>query len=260
MKVGVTLPQFRADPAGVFEAARAAEGMGLDGVFVFDHLWAIGRPDRPALACWPLLGALAAQTSNITLGTLVARVSLAPDAVLAHQFETLARIASEHRVTSADAGDAGGAHRVIAGLGTGDRLSEPENAAYGIPFPPLDERLAQLADCARRTKQLGLETWVGGRSQAVRRIAVETEADALNLWDASPQDVRDAANHPGINAVTWGGTLPDATPEVVGELLRDLEQAGAQWAVCGPRYRNEDRDPTKAVAAVASAVAISLAP
>lgn len=263
MRVGVTLPQFRTDPTGAFEAARAAEELGLDGVFVFDHLWAIGQPDRPALACWPLLGALATQTRRVTLGTLVARVSLAPDAVLAHQFETLARIADAAADAEADddaAADTSGPSRIIAGLGTGDRLSEAENVAYGIPFPPLDERLAQLADCARRTKALGLETWVGGRSRAVRRIAADPGigVDALNLWNATPQDVRDAANHPGIGAVTWGGGTPDDS-EVLVRLLHDLAQAGAQWAVCGPRYK--DRDPSDAVATVAGAAkAISLAP
>ena len=51
LKVGLTLPQFGEDPEACIEVARQAEAAGLDGVFVFDHLWAIGRPDRPAPTC-----------------------------------------------------------------------------------------------------------------------------------------------------------------------------------------------------------------
>jgi alkanesulfonate monooxygenase SsuD/methylene tetrahydromethanopterin reductase-like flavin-dependent oxidoreductase (luciferase family) len=238
VRVGVTLPQFREDPAHALAAARAADDQGLDGVFVFDHLWAIGQPDRPALACWPLLGALAATTTRVVLGTLVARVSLLPDAVLAHQFETLAHIV--------------GTKRVVAGLGTGDRLSEPENVAYGIPFPPLDERLARLADCARRTKALGVQTWIGGRSPAVRRVAVDVGADALNLWDATPDEVRDAGKDEGGTTVTWGAVTPDDA-ETLAALLQRLADAGATWAVCGPSYRSTDRPPQDTVAIVAKA-------
>ncbi len=42
MRVGVTLPTFR-DDAAALDAARRAEALGLDGVFVFDHLWPLGQ-------------------------------------------------------------------------------------------------------------------------------------------------------------------------------------------------------------------------
>ena len=42
----------------------------------------MGQPDRPALSSGPLLGAVAASTSTISVGTLVARVGLLPDDVL----------------------------------------------------------------------------------------------------------------------------------------------------------------------------------
>ena len=62
-----------------------------------------------------------------TLGTLVARVGLVPDAVLVHSLVTL------HRMT-------GG--RFIAALGTGDSLNREENEAYGVPFAPVADRVA----------------------------------------------------------------------------------------------------------------------
>src|SRR3954471_13090412 len=100
--------------------ARRAEDLGLDGVFVFNHLWPIGRPDGQVLECHTLLAAIAAETGRIRLGPLVARVGLLPDAVLVHTMTSLQRLAGD---------------RVIAALGTGDRLSAAENLAYGIEYP-----------------------------------------------------------------------------------------------------------------------------
>src|SRR5579884_2981736 len=60
VKVGVTLPQFRHEADTALAAARQAEELGLDGVFVFDHLWPMGSPDRPIISAAPVLGALAA--------------------------------------------------------------------------------------------------------------------------------------------------------------------------------------------------------
>lgn len=213
MKIGVTLPQFRPSAEPAIEAAKAAEAAGLDGVFVFDHVWAIGQPDRPALNAWPLLGALAAETDRVVLGTLVARVGLLANAVLEHNFESVRRMV--------------GTERLIAGLGTGDRLSKAENEAVDVPFHPVAERLAQLTDAARRTRALGLATWVGGTSPAVRDIA-RAEADALNLWGVEPTEV---ATETGVE-VTWGGVVPPTTHETA-DLLRRLADAGATWAVCG---------------------------
>ncbi|HET7720943.1 MAG TPA: LLM class flavin-dependent oxidoreductase, partial [Acidimicrobiales bacterium] len=107
MLVGVTLPQFRHDADAAITVARRAEAAGLDGVFVFDHLWPMGQRMRPALHSTTLLGALAVETDRVVLGTLVARVGLVPDAVLVHTLVTL------HRMT---------AGRLIAALGTGDSL------------------------------------------------------------------------------------------------------------------------------------------
>src|SRR6202020_3459965 len=81
------------------------------------------------------------------LGTLVARVGLVPDAVLAAQFVALEGLAPG---------------RVIAGLGTGDRLSEEENRAYGIPFAPAAERRADMIELGRRLAEEGLSVWMAG--------------------------------------------------------------------------------------------------
>ncbi len=133
MKVGITLPQFRDEADSALEAARRAEALGIDGVFCFDHLWPMGQPGRPALSSGPLLGALAASTSTIAIGPLVARIGLLPDDVLVAVLAGLASLSDG---------------RLIAGLGTGDHLSRAENEAFGIPFEPASERRVRLASVA----------------------------------------------------------------------------------------------------------------
>ena len=59
--LGLTLPQFNERPGPVVEACREAWSLGFGGVFVFDHLWPLGQPQRPALEGWTLLAALAAR-------------------------------------------------------------------------------------------------------------------------------------------------------------------------------------------------------
>ena len=212
MKVGITLPQFGDDAELAIEVARQAEAAGIDGVFVFDHLWAIGQPERPAIHSLPLLGALAAETSTMTIGTLVSRVGLLPAAVLVNA------LGSVHRMV----GD-----RLIAGVGAGDSLSKAENLAYDVPFDPAAVRLAEVAEVVAALREKGITTWVGGRSPETRRIAVD-HADALNLWDAPPGDVAAEKAVP----VTWGGVVrPD---DSVPALLAALSEAGAVWAVLAP--------------------------
>ena len=211
MRVGVTLPSFRHDSRSVAAAAEA-EALGLDGVFVFDHLWPIGQPNRPALSALPLLGAVAAVTRQVTLGPLVARVGLVPDEVLVSALLTLHALAPG---------------RVVAALGTGDAKSAPENRAYGLPYDTADARRLQLAGCADALQQAGLPVWVGGGSTATVKLARDLHA-TVNLWEAQPAAVAALA---GRGDVTWGGPVPGDVP-AVAEWLAELAAAGASWAVC----------------------------
>ncbi|MGI8794632.1 MAG: LLM class flavin-dependent oxidoreductase [Acidimicrobiales bacterium] len=234
MKIGITLPQFRDDPEHALAAARAAEELGLDGVFVFDHLWAIGNPERPALPAFPLLGALTSVTTRVSLGTLVARVGLVPDAVLVHQFTTLAAIVGD---------------RLIAGVGTGDRLSAAENDAYGIDYPPAADRRRQVAEVCDALRGEGIVTWVGGRTEATRQVAID-HADAVNFWAADASVVAAERRMP----VTWGGQIA-GEPGEASVMLRSLAEAGAAWAVCAPPFL-PDVDPAATVSALAEAAAL----
>jgi alkanesulfonate monooxygenase SsuD/methylene tetrahydromethanopterin reductase-like flavin-dependent oxidoreductase (luciferase family) len=271
VKVGITLPQFRDDAEPALAVARRAEAVGLDGVFVFDHLWPLRQPQRPALHSTTLLGALAVETDAVTLGTLVARVSLVPNAVLVHAFVTLSRMLGP---------------RLVAGIGTGDEANRDENEAYGVGFPALARRLEDLTACARDLRAAGITTWVGGCSPALRRAAAA--ADGWNGWGscARPEvfaetaaDVRRtvaaAGGDPALQ-LSWGGQVLVAADEAgaadklerhgerpgllhgtVADLarhLRALAGAGAAWAVCAPLDVGTDPEVVEMVAEAAAGV------
>jgi Luciferase-like monooxygenase len=220
VKVGLMLPTFRDTPGEALSIAGQAEMVGLDGVFVYDHLWPMGQPSRPALSPFPLLGAIAASTTTLAIGTLVARIGIVPDETLVAEFAALSSLAPG---------------RVIAGLGTGDHLSADENRAYGLAFPPAHERRQALAFCAGRLLEMGLIVWVGGLSRATVEVAERVGA-AANFWQATPERVALQAVR---SEVTWAGMVRgDGGDEVLDAahllaVCRPLVSAGASWVVFG---------------------------
>ena len=223
MRAGVVLPTFRTTPDGALAAADAAVGAGVDGLFCYDHFWPMGQPERPALAPFPLLGALASRlhprpdgAPGPFLGTLVARVGLVPNAVLAAEFGALDRLAPG---------------RVIAGLGTGDGLSAQENRAYGIPFPPAAERRAELVALALELVAAGITVWVAG-GPAGRTDETRAAGAVLNVWDSDPALIAErSAGRDGVE-VTWSGPPPESAG-AMAETVQVVGEAGATWAVFG---------------------------
>lgn len=223
IRTGIVLPTFRDTPDEAFAAAAEAVDAGIDGVFCYDHIWPLGQPERPALAPFPLLGALAARLparedgqGGPFLGTLVARVGLAPNDVLAAQFVALNHLAPG---------------RVIAGLGTGDKMSEQENRAYGIPYPSAVERRADMVTLGRELLGAGLTVWMAGGT-AGRTDEARAAGAAVNLWDAETAVVADRRGGAEGIEVTWAGPPPAAMPPL-GERVRTLHEAGASWVVFG---------------------------
>ena len=213
MKVGITLPSFEDTADHALGGARRAEELGIDGVFCFDHLWPMGQPGRPAISSGPLLGAVAASTRTLAIGSLVARVGLVPDDVLVAVMSSL---------------DAISGGRLIAGLGTGDHLSRAENEAYGIPFEAADERRARVVSVATALRSLGIPVWVGGGLPPTVALARPLGA-AVNLWGGDPVTVAELTA--AGTEVTWAGPVGKSVPEAT-EQLGEIAAAGATWAVC----------------------------
>ncbi len=253
MKLGLTLPSFVEAPEVPLEVARAAEAAGVDGVFVYDHLFRTGRDGaiRPALECAALLGAVAVETTSIVIGTLVARATLRPPATLAVALDTVRRVAGA---------------RLVVGVGAGDEESRAEMETFGLPFGSETDRVTALRRCLRALRDRGYPVWVGGRARHVGLVAAEG-ADGWNRWGADPDRfgreraelerlAERLARAPALFSPTWGGlvlvgrTEADAAakaarlepapgvivggPERVAERLRAYADAGARWAIVGP--------------------------
>jgi alkanesulfonate monooxygenase SsuD/methylene tetrahydromethanopterin reductase-like flavin-dependent oxidoreductase (luciferase family) len=250
IRLGLTLPSFRdhADPA--LAVARAADAAGLDAVFAYDHLFrrAADGTRRPAIELLALMGAVAAATRRVAVGSLVARASLRPPAVLANGFDTVARIA--------------GTGRTLAAIGAGDEQSREENESFGLGFGTIEDRLTVLRDTVVAARDRGYPVWVGGRDPAVRALAA-AQADGWNLWGGtSPErfaaraaDLRAAAARSPFT-ISWGGLfvlgvdersartkaerLGAAShvhvggPERTADRLRRYADAGAEWLIVGP--------------------------
>lgn len=220
MRLGVLLPTFRSSPRDALAAADEAARVGLDGVFAYDHLWPLGSPERPALAPFEVLSAVAERQPGLVVGPLVARIGLVEDDVLLGQCRALRTVAGD---------------RVVIALGTGDHLSREENLAYGLRYLLPAERRASLRDVAKALVDEGAEVWIGDGAPATRVIAGALGC-TLNLWDAAPAAVAEAAAH---GVVCWAGPTPTregAVDEVAAAALVDaLAAAGATWAVFAPQ-------------------------
>ncbi len=222
--VSITLPQFTRHPAAFLDAARLAEELGYANVFLFDHLVPVGNPDRPVLEGASALGAVAAATRRIGVGTLVLRAGLRGPGLSA---------------AVASAAEAISGPRLTIGLGAADRLSNEEAVRFGMRPRPLDERLETLAETVTQIRRLASSTriWIGGRNEAVRSIAAEL-ADGWNAWDASPDQL--AAESEMVRrlaersiTISWGGPVRMDIEDPRSEVgrLRQLLAAGADHLV-----------------------------
>ncbi len=222
--VGLTLPSFVDDPEIPIRIARLAEDAGLDAVFVFDHLWRGTPPQqRPAIEPFTLLGAIAAETERIAIGTLVARATLRPAATLRNCFATVQRVSNG---------------RLIAGIGSGDSESKPENEAYGLDFGTMADRVGALHDAVRSSREQGFPVWVGGRTAQVREIVAI--ADGWNGWGLEPDVFASEVElirevHPSAT-ITWGGLArpSEEGATALADRLRIYVDRGAAMTIVGP--------------------------
>ncbi len=210
MKLGVLLPTFRDNAHDALAFAKRAADAGLDGVFAYDHLWPMGTPTRPSLAPFPVLTAVARANSTLVVGPLVARVGLVGSPHLIEQFTTLHALAPG---------------RVIATLGSGDKLSTAENVAYDIPERNADERRALMAETARALVDT-MPVWFGAGNDTTNGVARDVGA-VLNLWNATPERVVTLRSG---GPVSWAGPVPN---DLVTS-LDALNDAGATWVVLTP--------------------------
>jgi len=144
MQIGVTLPLADGDTADgrtptfgeTLAFAQRAEAIGLDSVWVFDHLLFRfpGEPEGAVREAWTTLAALAPVVPRVELGALVMCSSFRSPALMAKMAATLDDLSDG---------------RVILGLGSG--WHDPEYEAFGYPT---DHKVGRFADDLEITARL----------------------------------------------------------------------------------------------------------
>ena len=118
--------------------ARVAEDGGFGGLYRSDHLTGLfGDSARPSLETWASLPWLATATKRIRFGPIVSPLTFYHSALLAKRAAAIDQLA-------------GG--RFDLGIGAG--WNEMEHQMFGIPFPPLRERMDRLECGARAIRAL----------------------------------------------------------------------------------------------------------
>ena len=214
-----TLDAF-ADPREAVRVAVAAEEAGWEALLVWDHLaWA--SSGEPSADPWVTLGACAASTRRILLGTAVTPVPRRRPQMLAQHLATLS-LAS------------GG--RVIFGAGLGGRRAEFE--AFGDEGD--DRRRAAMLDEGLDVlfRLLSGKT-VSHRGEHYRVDGVAlapAPLKAVPFWigGMSPPAVRRAARWQGWLADGSDGRRNTRSPDEIAEFVRALRAggAGADFDVC----------------------------
>jgi coenzyme F420-dependent glucose-6-phosphate dehydrogenase len=127
-------------PAELLGYGVQAEQLGFDSVFISDHLQPWRHDGGHAPAALPWLGALAARTERVLLGTSVLTPTFRyHPAVVAQAFATLGCLAPD---------------RVVLGVGSGESLNE---VPLGRSWPDGKERFARLKEAVTLIQRLWTE-------------------------------------------------------------------------------------------------------
>lgn len=266
-RFGIQIADFRfpgdPSPAELFghvtAAAHAAEDAGFTSLWVMDHFHQfpeVAPRDTAMPEAFVLLGALAAVTRTIELGTMVAGVPYRNPAHLAKIFTTLDMVS-------------GG--RAVAGIGAGWQEDEYHAYGFGDALPSWRVRLDGLEDALRICRAMftqvestvagrrfstdgainapgpvrpgGPRILVGGGGEKRLLRLVATYADACNLF-GDPGVVRhklsvldahcaDVGRDPAAITRTWlGGLILAATRGEADALARET----------APRWGAQDLD------------------
>ena len=132
------------------DAALAGEAAGFDTFWAYDHLSGTSLRGEDMLECFTLLGALAAATRTIGLGSMVANVFNRPPGVL------MTAAASVHAIS-------GG--RFVLGLGGGAAPGSPWAREHEVLDIPLLATQAERQGRVEAVIDLLAEVWETGRAE-----------------------------------------------------------------------------------------------
>jgi probable F420-dependent oxidoreductase len=237
VRVGVQIQPQHAEYADIRRAVAAAEELGVDIVFNWDHFFPLyGDPDGKHFECWTMLGAWAEATSRVEIGALVTCNSYRNPELLADMARTVDHIS-------------GG--RLILGIGSG--WCEKDYDEFGYEFGTAGSRLDDLGAALPRiekrlsagnpapTRDIPLLIGGGGEKKTLRMVAqyadtwhgfgdpevVERKVRVLDEWcQAEGRDPAQIERSCGV----------EGSPEATGEQLHALGVRLFTVSANGPDY------------------------
>ena len=127
--IGVYLPQMGFTYEQVLHRTVRCEQLGIDSIWLYDHLYAPGMPDYPSMEAWTLATALLSRTERIRVGHMVLCNQFRHPAVLAKMATTLDQIS---------------AGRLALGIGSGS--IEDEHTRLGLEWGTFAQRSERLGE------------------------------------------------------------------------------------------------------------------
>jgi probable F420-dependent oxidoreductase len=245
VRLGLAVPHYDTSFGGqpvswahLKEVARTAERAGFDSLWVSDHLfldWGkYGGPSDPqgSLECFTSMGALAASTDRLRIGSLTVCNDLRPPALVAKMIATL-DVLSDGRID----------------LGLGGGWYEPEYAAAGIEFDRAGIRIERLGEavqiCARMLS--GEDLTFTGKHYKIdgalcRPGAVQQPRPPVWVGGKGDKLLAQAAGHADGWNFSWLGSFDtyrerseqaDRACEAVGRDPRDLRRSVGAYSIVG---------------------------
>ncbi|MFL5953379.1 MAG: TIGR03557 family F420-dependent LLM class oxidoreductase [Gaiellaceae bacterium] len=211
MEIGYWLSSEEHGPVALVENARLAEEAGFEHALISDHIhpWVDAQGHSPFV--WGVIGAIAASTSRIRLGTAVTcpLIRIHP-AIVAHAAATSQALAQG---------------RFFLGVGTGENLNEH---VLGDKWPRADVRLQMLEEAIDVLRAL-----LGGDWETYRGKYYTVEQAKLYDAPGEPPPIvvaAKAANAAKLAAAKGDGhmnTSPDA------EIVKIYKDAGGTGPIYG---------------------------
>jgi probable F420-dependent oxidoreductase len=220
-KVGVQLHPQHTTVDELLEAARVADSLGVDGIWLWDHFFPLYAKDGPYdwppapdltgshFESWTLLAALAVSVDHAMLGVLISNIHFRNPDLMADMARTIDHLCNG---------------RFILGLGAGN--IERDFIEYGYDFVDGRQRLEILESGIERIKRrvsvldpppMGtLPLLIGGSG---RKVTLRIVAQYADLWNSFGPPAEYAAQNVALGE--WCETLGRDPTEIERTVLMD---------------------------------------
>lgn len=223
MRIGVQFQTHGVPASRIVSAACEAADLGVDGVFLWDHLVPfVGSSDDSAWETWTLLGAMVGSIGTRTeLGVLVSPLSFRHPQLLARAAATLASLVGGSFILGVGAG--GFVHDDF--LFDDHRSTAERMADFSVALA----KLRSAVDDQNRRHGVVVRIWVGGEG---RKVTLPLAARFADGWSGFGPVERWIERRGVVGGFDGGSSLETSV------LLTPLDEpvSVAQWGNAGPDW------------------------